>query len=79
MTYLVGGWLTTSPQGVHGVWINGIQVSCETGDIEVDRYPGQVLRQFKFIMLTIEYYLSVVSPWSYLGHRRYAISLGNLG
>ena len=38
--------LTTSPQGVHGVWINGIQVSCETGDIEVDRYPGQVLRQF---------------------------------
>ena len=38
--------LTTDPQGVHGVWINGTQVSSETGDMEIDRYPGQVLRKF---------------------------------
>ena len=38
--------LTTNPQGVHGVWINGTQVSSETGDMEIDRYPGQVLRKF---------------------------------
>ena len=38
--------LTTDPQGVHGVWINGTQVSSETGDMEIDRYPGKVLRKF---------------------------------
>ena len=38
--------LTTDPQGVHGVWINGTQVSSETGDMEIDRYPGRVLRKF---------------------------------
>ena len=38
--------LTTDPQGVYGVWINGTQVSSETGAMEIDRYPGQVLRKF---------------------------------
>ena len=38
--------LTTDPQGVYGGWINGTQVSSETGAMEIDRYPGQVLRKF---------------------------------
>ena len=38
--------LTTDPQGVHGVWINGTQVWNDAGPVDIDHYPGQILRRY---------------------------------
>ncbi|MBM3385052.1 MAG: amidohydrolase family protein [Betaproteobacteria bacterium] len=41
-----GARLITPAVGVHGVWINGTQVSDEKGLRKLDRLPGKVLREF---------------------------------
>jgi N-acyl-D-aspartate/D-glutamate deacylase len=38
--------LTTDPQGVHGIWVNGTRVADERGILEGAGKPGQVLRDF---------------------------------
>ena len=38
--------LTTKPRGVHGLWINGVQVADETGLLPGRGRPGQLLRDF---------------------------------
>ena len=41
-----GSRLITPPVGVHGVWVNGVQVADERGARASDRLPGKVLREF---------------------------------
>ncbi len=41
-----GSRLITPPMGVHGVWVNGVQVADERGARASDRLPGKVLREF---------------------------------
>ena len=38
--------LTTDAVGVHGTWVNGVQVTNQNGLIEGDQRPGQLLREF---------------------------------
>src|SRR5581483_5777073 len=38
--------LTTKPSGVHGLWINGVQVADETGLLPGRGRPGRLLRDF---------------------------------
>ena len=38
--------LTTDAVGVHGTWVNGVQVTDEKGLIDADLQPGQLLRSF---------------------------------
>ena len=38
--------LTTSPVGVHGVWVNGVRVVGRDGPVEVRALPGRLLRKF---------------------------------
>ncbi len=38
--------LTTDPQGLHGVWVNGVQVADAKGAIETASRPGKLLREF---------------------------------
>ena len=40
--------LNRRPIGVHGIWINGIQVADDTGILPSESRPGKVLRQFSF-------------------------------
>jgi hypothetical protein len=34
------------PKGVHGLWVNGIQVFAEDRVLDLDRGPGLVLSRF---------------------------------
>ncbi|HWM43165.1 MAG TPA: amidohydrolase family protein, partial [Burkholderiales bacterium] len=38
--------LTTSPVGVHGVWVNGVRIVGRDGKLQKDRLPGRLLREF---------------------------------
>ncbi|MBV9521988.1 MAG: amidohydrolase family protein [Alphaproteobacteria bacterium] len=38
--------LTTPARGLHGVWVNGVQVADASGAIPSDARPGEVLRHF---------------------------------
>ncbi|HEX7969943.1 MAG TPA: amidohydrolase family protein [Stellaceae bacterium] len=38
--------LTTAAQGLHGVWVNGVQVADATGALAVASRPGRLLRDF---------------------------------
>jgi N-acyl-D-amino-acid deacylase len=40
--------LNRRPIGVHGIWINGVQVADDTGILPSEARPGKVLRQFSF-------------------------------
>ena len=35
-----------NPVGVHGVWVNGVQVHDGSDYLPLERGPGQVLREF---------------------------------
>lgn len=41
-----GTRLVMPPLGVHGVWVNGVQVADERGMRPLQRLPGEVLREF---------------------------------
>jgi hypothetical protein len=34
------------PRGVHGVWVNGVQVFGDGGYARLEAGPGEVLRQY---------------------------------
>jgi N-acyl-D-amino-acid deacylase len=38
--------LTTSPVGVHGVWVNGVRIVARGGTLDKGRLPGRLLREF---------------------------------
>ena len=38
--------LTTSPVGVHGVWVNGVRIVGRGGTLDKGRLPGRLLREF---------------------------------
>ena len=38
--------LTTSPVGVHGVWVNGVRIVGRGGALDKSRLPGRLLREF---------------------------------
>jgi N-acyl-D-amino-acid deacylase len=38
--------LTTSPVGVHGVWVNGVRIVGRGGTLDKARLPGRLLREF---------------------------------
>jgi N-acyl-D-aspartate/D-glutamate deacylase len=38
--------LTTSPVGVHGVWVNGVRIAGKEGTLSTQKLPGRLLRQF---------------------------------
>jgi N-acyl-D-amino-acid deacylase len=38
--------LTTSPVGVHGVWVNGVRIAGRDGNLNKGKLPGRLLREF---------------------------------
>ena len=41
-----GSRMVREPQGVHGVWVNGVKIHDGRGYVELERGPGQVLDKF---------------------------------
>ena len=41
-----GSRMVREPQGVHGVWVNGVKIHDGCGYVELERGPGQVLDKF---------------------------------
>jgi N-acyl-D-aspartate/D-glutamate deacylase len=41
-----GTRMLRDPQGVHGVWVNGVKVFAEGGYVPLESGPGQVLREY---------------------------------
>ncbi len=41
-----GSRMVRDPQGVHGVWVNGVKIHDGCGYVELERGPGQVLDKF---------------------------------
>jgi N-acyl-D-amino-acid deacylase len=38
--------LTTAAHGLHGVWVNGVQVADRSGALSLEQRPGRLLREF---------------------------------
>jgi N-acyl-D-aspartate/D-glutamate deacylase len=38
--------LTTSPTGIHGIWVNGARIADESGVLQSETRPGRLLRDF---------------------------------